>query len=154
MFRRIEHLNPDCIEKRSLGHPQRTTVLSALPSLTNNTMNVGFVNSSPKCHSRFGLGAAVRRVWCERQVRADFVEKLRISDVVIFRKEPMIAKSQMRFSMRRSELPHERQKSNLAEPLASKSWSRCTGKKFTEFVKNGVFQQYPPESSAIWQDQD
>ncbi|MEP3557994.1 MAG: hypothetical protein ABJN03_15910 [Ascidiaceihabitans sp.] len=46
--------------------------------------------------------------------------------------------------MRRSELPHDRQKSNLAEPLASKSWSRCTGKKFTDFVKNGVFQQYQP----------
>jgi|GEM_PF-4680363 len=32
---------------------------SALPSLTNNTMNVGFVNSSPKCHSRFGLGPVI-----------------------------------------------------------------------------------------------
>ncbi len=51
-------------------------------------------------------------------------------------------KSQMRFAMRRSELPHERQKANLAEPLALKNWSRCTDKIFTDFAKNGVFQQY------------
>jgi len=44
--------------------------------------------------------------------------------------------------MRRSELPHEQKKTNLAEPLASKSWPRCTGKNFSDFVKNGVFQQY------------
>ena len=46
--------------------------------------------------------------------------------------------------MRRSELRHERQKTNLADPLASKSWSRCTNKKFTDFAKNGVFQHNPP----------
>lgn len=73
---------------------------------------------------------------------ADFVEKLRISDVVIFRKEPVRPKSQMRFAMTHSEQPHERQKANLAEPLASKTWSRCTDKNLTDFVKNGVFQQY------------
>jgi hypothetical protein len=44
--------------------------------------------------------------------------------------------------MRRSELLHEPQKANLVEPLALKSWSRCTGKNFTDFAKNGVFQQY------------
>ena len=42
--------------------------------------------------------------------------------------------------MRRSELPHERQKTNLAEPLASKSWLRRTDKKFIDFTKNRVFQ--------------
>ena len=48
--------------------------------------------------------------------------------------------------MRRSELPHERQKTNLAEPLASKSWLRRTGKNFIDSAKNGVFQQYQPDS--------
>ena len=42
--------------------------------------------------------------------------------------------------MRRSELAHERQKTNLAEPLVSKSWLRCTDKNFADFAKNGVFQ--------------
>lgn len=77
-----------------------------------------------------------RRVW------ADCVEKLRISDAVIFRKEPAIPKSQMRSATRRSELGYEWQKTNLAEPLASKSWLRRTGKNFADFAKNGVFQQY------------
>ena len=49
-------------------------------------------------------------------------------------------KSQMRSVMRRSELAHERQKTNLAEPLVSKSWLRCTDKNFADFAKNGVFQ--------------
>ena len=44
--------------------------------------------------------------------------------------------------MSRSELPHERQKANLAEPLASESWWRPKDKNFTDFAKNGVFQQY------------
>ena len=57
----------------------------------------------------------------------------------------MIRKSQMRSAMRRSELPHERQKTNLAEPLASKSWLRRTGKNFIDSAKNGVFQQYQPK---------
>jgi hypothetical protein len=54
----------------------------------------------------------------------------------------------MSFTVRRSELPHERQKANLAEPLASKSWSRCTNKKFADFTKNGVFQQYRREAEV------
>lgn len=54
----------------------------------------------------------------------------------------MMPKSQMRFAMRRSELLNERQKANLAEPLALKRWSRCTDKRFTDFANNGVFQQY------------
>lgn len=82
--------------------------------------------------------------------RADFVEKLRISDVVIFRKVPVIPKSQMRFAMRRNDLPHEPQKANLAEPLALKSWSRCTDKNFTDFAKNGVFQQYRPRVTLFY----
>ena len=49
-------------------------------------------------------------------------------------------KSQMRPVMRRGELAHERQKTNLAEPLVSKSWLRCTDKNFADFAKNGVFQ--------------
>jgi hypothetical protein len=53
-------------------------------------------------------------------------------------------KSQMRSVMRRSELAHERQKTNLAEPLVSKSWLRCTDKNFADFAKNGVFQHNPP----------
>jgi hypothetical protein len=81
-----------------------------------------------------------------RPLLADTVEKLRISDVVIFRKEPVIGKSQVISAMRRSELPHERQKTNLAELLASKSWSRRTGKNFTDFAKNGVFQHNQPTS--------
>ena len=60
---------------------------------------------------------------------------------MIFRKEPAIPKSQMGSAIRRSELPHERQKANLAEPLASKSWWRRTDKNFTGFARNGVFQQ-------------
>jgi hypothetical protein len=51
-------------------------------------------------------------------------------------------KSRMRSAIRRSELPHERQKTNLAEPLASKCWSRCTDENLSDFAKNGVFQQY------------
>jgi hypothetical protein len=43
-----------------------------------------------------------------------------------------------------SELPHERQKANLAEPLVLKIWSRCTDKNLTDFAKNGVFQHYQP----------
>ena len=42
--------------------------------------------------------------------------------------------------MRRSELAHERQKTNLAEPLASKSWLRRTAKNLVNFAKNGFFQ--------------
>ena len=61
-------------------------------------------------------GDVLRRC-CPRSRWADTVEKLQISDVVIFRKEPAIPKSQMRSAMRRSELAHERQKTNLAEPL-------------------------------------
>ncbi len=83
--------------------------------------------------------------WCSAQhwwLWADCVEKLRISDAVIFRKEPAIPKSQMRSATRRSELGYEWQKTNLAEPLASKSWLRRTGKNFADFAKNGVFQQY------------
>jgi hypothetical protein len=57
----------------------------------------------------------------EWQLRADCVEKLQFSDVVIFRKGPEIQKSQMRTAIRRSELPYERQKAKLAEPLAPKS---------------------------------
>ena len=33
----------------------------------------------------------------------------------------------------------------LAEPLASKCWSRRTDKNFTDFAKNRVFQQYQPK---------
>ena len=54
----------------------------------------------------------------------------------------MIPKSQIRFAIRHSELPHERQKANLAEPLVLKIWTRCTDKNLTDFAKNGVFQQY------------
>lgn len=46
--------------------------------------------------------------------------------------------------MRRSELAHERQEANLAEPLASKSWLRRTGKNFAANSKNGVFQHNQP----------
>jgi hypothetical protein len=46
--------------------------------------------------------------------------------------------------MRRSELPHERQKTNLAEPLAPKGWLRRTDKKFIDFAKNRVFQHNQP----------
>ena len=80
-------------------------------------------------------------------ILADFVEKLRFSDVVIFRKEPVIPKSQMRFAMRRRELSHKRQKTNFAEPLVSKSWLRRADKNFTDFAKNRVFQQYQPNST-------
>jgi len=47
--------------------------------------------------------------------------------------------------MRRSELAHERQKTNLAERLVSKSWLRCTDKNFADFAKNGVFQHNQPK---------
>ena len=53
-------------------------------------------------------------------------------------------KSQMRSVMRRSDLAHERQKTNLAEPLVSKSWLRCTDKNFADFAKTGVFQHNAP----------
>ena len=56
----------------------------------------------------------------------------------------MIPKGQTISSIGRSKLAHERQKTSLAEPLASKGRLHCTGKNFTDFVKNGVFQQYPP----------
>jgi hypothetical protein len=78
----------------------------------------------------------------ESRQRADCVEKLRISDGLIFRKEPVIPKGQMRIAIRRSELPHEPQETNLAEPLTAKGWLRCTDRNFTDFAKNGVFQQY------------
>lgn len=100
------------------------------------------VGGSPaRCLYEGGQGSQVQK-WTVGPLRAYFVEKLRISDVVFFRKEPVIRKSQMRSAMRRSELPHERQKTNLTEPLGSKSWLRRTDKNFTDFAKNGVFQQY------------
>lgn len=46
--------------------------------------------------------------------------------------------------MRRSELPHEQKKANLAEPLALNSWLHCTGKKIHRFRQKRSFQQYPP----------
>ena len=79
---------------------------------------------------------------------ANFVEKLRISDVANFRKEPVIQKCQMKFAMRRSELPRERYRVNLAEPLASKCWSSCKDKNFTDFPKNRVFQHNLREDEA------
>ena len=97
--------------------------------------------------------AAVGRSRSGWRLPADFVEKLRISDVVIFRKEPVRPKSRMRFSMRHSEQPHERQKANLTEPFASKTWSRCTDKNLTDFVKNGVFQQYQPKADIYLRNQ-
>ena len=59
--------------------------------------------------------------------------------------------------MRRSELPHERQKANLDEPLASKSWWQRTDKYLINFAKNGVFQHNrrrllpfdPPQDAAV-----
>jgi len=86
--------------------------------------------------------ASARSTKIEFTVWADCVEKLRISDAVIFRKEPVKFESQMRSAMRRIELAHERQKANWAEPLAAKSWSVCAGINFSDFAKNGVFQQY------------
>jgi hypothetical protein len=76
-----------------------------------------------------------------RLIWADCVEKLRISDAVIFRKEPVKLENRMRSAMRRIELAHERQKANWAEPFASRNSSRCTDKNFAYFAKNGVFQQ-------------
>jgi hypothetical protein len=67
-----------------------------------------------------------------------------LGSYVIFRKEPVKPKSQMRSAIRRSELAHERQKANLAEPLASNISSRGTDKNFADFAKNGVFQQNQP----------
>jgi hypothetical protein len=46
--------------------------------------------------------------------------------------------------MRRSELAHERQKTNSAERLASKIRLRRTDKNFADFAKIRIFQQYPP----------
>jgi hypothetical protein len=80
---------------------------------------------------------------------ADFVEKHRISDVTIFRKKPVIPKSQMRFAMRRSELPHERQKANLAKYLSLQNWWRYTEKNFNDFAKDGVFEQYRPIANIV-----
>jgi hypothetical protein len=71
---------------------------------------------------------------------ANCVEKLRILDAAIFRKEPVKPKSQMISAMRRSELMHEGQRANLPEPLASKIPSRRTDINFADFAKNGVFQ--------------
>jgi hypothetical protein len=46
--------------------------------------------------------------------------------------------------MRRSELALERQKANLAEPFASKSWLRRMDKNSVVFAKTLVVQEYPP----------
>ena len=46
----------------------------------------------------------------------------------------------MKSFMRCSELAHERQKTNLAEPLTTKSWSACTAGYFIDWPKIGVFQ--------------
>ena len=51
--------------------------------------------------------------------------------------------------MRRSELAHKRQKTNLAEPLVSKSWLRYTDKNFADFAKNGVFQHNQPKATDV-----
>lgn len=77
---------------------------------------------------------------CGRQLRADTVEKLRISDITIFWQKLIMTIGQMKSFMRRSELAHERQETNLAEPLATKSWSPCAARYFIDRVKTGVFQ--------------
>ena len=51
-------------------------------------------------------------------------------------------------AMRRSELLHERHKTNLAEPVTSKSWLHGTDKKFIDFAKNRVFQHNRPSTCA------
>jgi hypothetical protein len=66
----------------------------------------------------------------ERLVWADFVEKLRNSDIAIFGQKPIILRNQVRSFVRRRELACERRKANLAEPLATKSSSSCKAKKF------------------------
>ena len=63
----------------------------------------------------------------------------------------MIPKSQMKFGMRRSELPHERQKSNLAAPLASKSWRAVRVKNSQISSKTEFFNKIgsePPSQAA------
>jgi len=75
----------------------------------------------------------------ERQVRADFVEKLRNSNISIFGQKPIIPRSQMRSFVRRRELAHERRKARLAEPLATKSLSACMAKKFADLSQKRSF---------------
>lgn len=70
--------------------------------------------------SALAVDELATRACSEFTLSADFVEKLRILDAVIFRREPVKPKSQMRYAMSGSELAHKRQKANLAEPLASK----------------------------------
>lgn len=61
---------------------------------------------------------------------ADFVEKLGNSDLVIFGQKGIKPRSQMRTFLRGPELTHEWRKANLAEPLATKSWSACKARNF------------------------
>ena len=72
------------------------------------------------------------------EIAADCVEKLGNSDSAIFGQKPIKPRSQMRSFRRRRELTHEWRKANLAEPVATKSWSACTARKSTR-AKNGVF---------------
>lgn len=78
------------------------------------------VESATYCRtSAFAYGRPILCNCGERLVSAHCVEKIRISDVVIFRKETVMPQIQMKFVTRRNELPHERQQANWAEPLAS-----------------------------------
>jgi hypothetical protein len=72
------------------------------------------------------------------EIRADTVEKLRISDVVIFRKEPVIGKSHVISAMRRSELPHERQKTDLAKLPRLEKLVTPYGQKFRKRSRDNI----------------
>lgn len=73
-------------------------------------------------------------VWLQSQRKADladYVEKLRKSDIGIFQQTPIKPGSQMRPFLTGGELAHERREA----PLASKIWLPCTANNFTELAK-------------------
>ena len=128
-------------------HSQPSVLDAVLDTLGSQPPFAAFAHQKNWLMARASAFFMLNNLVCtcsECPVSADCVEKLRILDAAIFRKEPLMPKSQMRSVMRRSELAHERQKTNLAEPLVSKSWLRCTDKNFADFAKNGVFQHNPP----------
>ena len=87
----------------------------------------------------------VYRALCRDRSRLLHVEKLRISDVVIFRKKPVKPQSQSRSAMKRSALPHERQKTNLAESPCFEKLVAPYGQKFIDFAKREFFNTISPD---------
>lgn len=130
------------------GHTADLVVVVAKTDRSAGAKGVSLIVLETEDAVGFRRGRNLKKLGMKGSDTADCVEKLRISDAVIFRKEPVKLESRMISAMRRIELAHERQMANWAEPFASRNSSRCTDKNFADFAKNGVFQQNRPSCSS------